>query len=304
MPSHPPVPDFTPTLDYHWSRANQRAFLEHLAITGSVTQAARHVAMSARAAYDLRYRRDGAAFRLGWAAAVIIARGRLADDLLERAIHGHAEEYVRSAPDENGDVHIRRHRTDSKLGMEYLKRLDKMAQGTCENSDELHLAQIIMGDWQTFLECLAPAEADEVGGAQEDHLAAIAGFLRERENGVNPLSSLLQNPGEECEVTRFLEDFAGDDIQFCLPTIEQQAAEMSVWLCDDNGEWRTDFPPPVGFIGEESGPFGSLYYERELTDAEYELQEKRHDLEQLPLRRAAHIAHAAWFGLDWDGPYD
>jgi hypothetical protein len=128
------VPSRTP--EYHWSPTNQRAFLEHLAIVGSVTLAAKHVGMSARAAYDLKHRRAGAAFKLGWAAAVLIARGRLGDDLLERAIHGFDEEYVRMPADDNGEVRIRRRRIDSRLGMEYLKRLDRMADSVAENAGE------------------------------------------------------------------------------------------------------------------------------------------------------------------------
>lgn len=44
----PLVPaDLTPAraTDCHWSPANQRAFLEHLATVGSVTRAAKHVGM-------------------------------------------------------------------------------------------------------------------------------------------------------------------------------------------------------------------------------------------------------------------
>ncbi|WP_260580284.1 hypothetical protein [Sphingopyxis sp. PET50] len=76
---------------YHWTPALQRDFLEHVAGTGSVRIAASRVGMSPSAAYQLRQRAEGAAFRLGWAAAVLLARGRLADELLDRAIFGHEE---------------------------------------------------------------------------------------------------------------------------------------------------------------------------------------------------------------------
>jgi hypothetical protein len=60
--------------DYRWTPACQRAFLEELACSGSVRAACAHVAKSPRAAYGLRFRRDGAALALGWDAAILIAR--------------------------------------------------------------------------------------------------------------------------------------------------------------------------------------------------------------------------------------
>src|SRR3546814_1439257 len=64
-------------------------------------------------AYALRIRRDGAAFRLGWDAAILIARARLADDLLARALTGH-EEVIRKDMDAG---EITRHRHDNRLAM-------------------------------------------------------------------------------------------------------------------------------------------------------------------------------------------
>ena len=52
-----------PASDY-WATAQQAEFLGHLAATGSVQLAAKHVGMSARAAHDLRHRADGAALRI------------------------------------------------------------------------------------------------------------------------------------------------------------------------------------------------------------------------------------------------
>ena len=66
---------------YHWTPALQREFLEHLAATGSVQVAAMHVSMSPSAAYQLRHRPDGAAFKLGWAAAVLIASHAAVEEL-------------------------------------------------------------------------------------------------------------------------------------------------------------------------------------------------------------------------------
>ncbi|WP_447931244.1 hypothetical protein [Sphingopyxis fribergensis] len=54
---------------YHWTPTLQRAFLEHLAATGSVKIAAVRVSMSPSAVYQLRQRAEGAAFHLGCSAA-------------------------------------------------------------------------------------------------------------------------------------------------------------------------------------------------------------------------------------------
>lgn len=273
--------------DYHWTPTNQRAFLEHLAVVGSVTLAAKHVGMSARAAYDLKLRENGVPFRLGWAAAVLIARERLGDDLLERAIHGYDEEYVRTPPDENGEVRIRRHRTDSRLGMEYLKRLDRMADNIAENAGELQLAQVIMSDWEAFLDRISPAEGGEGGNA------AVACWLAGRDNRFNPLAGLWEKPDEDCEVAQIPADFADEPEGETDPF--EAAEAMSVWYCEERGEWRTDFPPPDDFTDDERGVFGEEGYDRSLTEVENRIQYAVQAAALKPLRDAAEIARDRWF---------
>lgn len=111
---------------YHWTPALQRAFLESLATTGSVKIAGTSVGMSPRATYDLRHKPQGAAFRLGWAAAVLIARSRLADELLDRAIWGHDE--ITTVTREDDRSFTKRRRIESRLGLAMLARLDKMVE--------------------------------------------------------------------------------------------------------------------------------------------------------------------------------
>jgi len=73
---------------YHWTSRLQRDFLEAFATNGSVKISAAKVGMSPSAVYQLKQRPEGAAFRLGCAAALLIARGRLVDELLDRASGG------------------------------------------------------------------------------------------------------------------------------------------------------------------------------------------------------------------------
>lgn len=85
-PAHIPAP-----ASYHWTPQLQREFLEAFATNGSVKISAAKVGMSPAAVYQLKQRPAGAAFRLGCGAALRIARGRLVDELLDRAIWGHDE---------------------------------------------------------------------------------------------------------------------------------------------------------------------------------------------------------------------
>lgn len=71
-----------------WTAEKQRAFIQALAATASVTQAALSVNMSPRSCYDLRNAPDGANFAAAWDTAVRQAAFQLADRLLERAIDG------------------------------------------------------------------------------------------------------------------------------------------------------------------------------------------------------------------------
>ncbi|WP_447761864.1 hypothetical protein [Sphingopyxis panaciterrae] len=88
--AHNPATITAPGSD-HWNPKLQRDFLEAFATNGSVKISAVKVGMSPSAVYQLKQRPEGAAFKLGCAAALLIARGRLVDELLDRAIWGHDE---------------------------------------------------------------------------------------------------------------------------------------------------------------------------------------------------------------------
>lgn len=146
---------------YRWTLARQRAFLEHFAISGCVSHAANHVGVSPRAAYDLRHRRDGLLFGLGWGAAVLLARYRLTDLLLERAIDGVEEVAVRTSDREDGSAEVRRRKFDGRLGMAMLARLDRMAgamagPATEDSPEEAALYRAVAQDFESFLDRLSP----------------------------------------------------------------------------------------------------------------------------------------------------
>ncbi|MEM7667464.1 MAG: hypothetical protein AAF250_16585 [Pseudomonadota bacterium] len=71
-----------------WSAEKQRGFLQMLAATQSVAQAAKAVGMSRQSAYKLRARLDDAPFGAAWRMATRSARNALVEAALDRAING------------------------------------------------------------------------------------------------------------------------------------------------------------------------------------------------------------------------
>ncbi len=74
----------------------QRAFIAHLAATGIVSEAARHIGKSMEAIYKLRQRPGAEGFREAWDAAVDRGVARLESGALARAIEGEERMVVSS----------------------------------------------------------------------------------------------------------------------------------------------------------------------------------------------------------------
>lgn len=83
-----------------WTDEKQRRFIEVLADTGSVTQAAKVVGMSRESARQLRRAPHGAAFDRAWDAARVHAGRGLEDIAFDRAIEG-VEQHIFN---ENGEI--------------------------------------------------------------------------------------------------------------------------------------------------------------------------------------------------------
>ena len=90
--SHYDVPHFEPVPVQHrhdgWTPVRQRAFIEALAATACVEDAARSVGMSPKSAHRLRARADAVAFRDAWDVALDFAVGALQAAIFSRAVHG------------------------------------------------------------------------------------------------------------------------------------------------------------------------------------------------------------------------
>ncbi len=71
-----------------WTAERQRIFLNTLANTGRITEAAEMADITPRSAYRLRNHPQGTAFARAWDAAMMCASGRLLGVAMERAISG------------------------------------------------------------------------------------------------------------------------------------------------------------------------------------------------------------------------
>ncbi|WP_442802176.1 hypothetical protein [Sphingobium sp. CR2-8] len=258
-----------------WSPARQRRFLEVLAATGVIMLACEAVRITARSAYTLRQRRDGAAFRLGWDAAILIARARLADTLLARAIMG-TEETIRKDPDNH---EITRHRHDNRLAMSMLARLDRMADTPTEGSDAA-LARVVAQDFNAYLDLICAEEEAEqaaerdalprtgeeptarrmddaqlLDGARPDTPEPVAAdgdaalatalspgasaalFIAARMALHNPPKATFFTADERCELPPEPPLVLGD-----LPPEEAASNLRGLWWDHKLDRWRTDFP--------------------------------------------------------------
>ena len=74
-----------------WTSGLQRAFIEALADTGSVTEAARVSGMSVQSCYRLRRAPGSESFSAAWSAAIDAAANKLIDEAFERALIGSDE---------------------------------------------------------------------------------------------------------------------------------------------------------------------------------------------------------------------
>lgn len=294
-----------------WSPQRQRLFVETLAATGIVRAACDAVQISERAAYGLRLRRDGTAFRLGWDAAILIARARLADTLLARALEGQEEVITR---DEDG-TQMRRHRHDNRLAMSMLSRLDRMADQPAEGSDAA-LARIVAQDFTAYCDLLCPppdaapdapealpeAQAEAAPAAQATAApaqpsfattASVALFIAQRVALLSSAANIPQisDSQERCELppeppVRLME----------LPPEEAAGRLRGVWYDDALGRQRTDFPPPPGFDGDQSEePYDPDFYERDLTPEEEAALDAQDAVARLPYEIAAIRARNAFF---------
>jgi hypothetical protein len=301
-----------PRDSYHWTLARQRAFLEHFAISGCVSDAAHHVGVSPRAAYALRHRRDGVLFALGWQAALLLARHRLADALLERALAGQQDVSVRILDRDTDTIEVRRQRTDNRLGLTLLARLDRMAgagDAPTGSAREMEIVRLIAQDFEAFLDHLAPSDGVLDGPANPaacqqtvqdqftDAIVGVVAMLTTALEATHPLQQLLRKAPIHCELAQ---NFAKnpDAIDPAETEARDHARSLGVWYDGATGRLQTNFPPPDDFTGTAIGTFVlSEGYARDLTAWEAAIVTQRVSQVEHQFRSAATEARERWFNI-------
>jgi len=263
-----------------WTPEKMRLFHERFAECGVVREACEAAGMSARSAYNLRDRDP--LFAAGWEAASLKARTRLADEAFSRSLNGVVERIYK-----DGAIVAERHRYDNRLTMAVLARLDARIDRAEERGDP---RLNVVARWDEYLAALGE-------GRREDGLALFA------PPPAPPVLSAVEGPAACPERGRGdPQKNAGDRELRELP-LDGEAefeARMSrdphrVW--EDEEGWWTDYPPPAGFDGEESGRYGDFEYRRKLSPAEQAITDSDIAAIEAEDRAQAEAQRDAWFDL-------
>ncbi len=222
-----------------WDGPAMALFCQALAEIGVVTEACRACGKSAKSAYALRQREP--LFARAWESALSLARERLADDLLARSLKGSCEQIMR-----DGCIVGERHAYDNKLAFAILRRLDRRAEfgATFRTppADRIPCpVPAVSGDWQLLLDALSEERKQDAAIL----LTPLPPKSDEGNEGNNPP----------------IEGVEGDDV-------DEPYVPKRVWQEYRTDAWRTDFPPPPDFDGEEKGAWEEQGYSRTLTAAE------------------------------------
>lgn len=162
--------------------------------------------MSVSSAYALRRRAAGSSFALGWSAANLLARDRIADALTSRALDGQVETYTR-------------HRYDNRLASTLLARLDRQADDAA-GTPAYEAARLIAGGWDGWLHSMA-ADSSPAAAALFLQRRGVGGGEDERD-----LSPLLALAGAH----RWLR--AGADIAREVDTSDLDPAQRAGWTAE------------------------------------------------------------------------
>ncbi len=226
---HPPAP--ASRRADGWSCERQRIFLEALAEGATVEAAARLVGLSPASAYAFRQRAHGAAFALGWHAAMLLQRQKLADVLTARAFDGQVDTYTRA----DGTA-VTRHRHDNRLALALLTRLDRLAasEGQGDPHGEAQAARVVAGEWQAYLDVIAAEGGPARAGL---FLAARAAAVPDAGGGAGAGAGAGADPAAGLDPILSL---ARADLY--LRTGKGAAAEVDVADCDPaaRADWTAD----------------------------------------------------------------
>ncbi|WP_052507699.1 hypothetical protein [Sphingomonas hengshuiensis] len=307
-----------------WTADRQRAFLQALSEGSSVSHACQIVGLSVQSAYAFRRAARGAGFALGWQAAQLLAREVLADTLMDRALHGTQE--IRFHPDGSDTSYCK---YDNHLALKMLARMDRMAD-TAQREATHAAARLVAGEFDQFLDVIArdggparaglflgarlgaeavPADADDLAPVRA--LARADRWLRTHTDMAEPLATADLDPAARADWTaeQWARAEAAGLVALAPPPADPTPPEPKlpklsdlenpdgdpVWWDMVRDHWRTDFPPPEDFYGEEEGDYGEDGYSRELTDEERDMVEAPIRAEREARRAVEAVERDAWF---------
>lgn len=212
-----------------WTGEAMAKFLETLAETGIVMEACAVARKSREGAYALRRRNP--LFAGAWEQALANARDVLADNLLSRSIEGNVEQIIK-----DGEIVAEKHFIDNRLSLAILKRIDQRIDGSRNRKLVPAMSEQAEPDWDVAIRALHTAR-------EEDIAAALA---------------MLRGPEVDKVDTAVIDEIdAGDGAEsFDHPRI---------WREWQSGEWRTNYPPPPGFEGEQNDDWEGEDYRRSLS---------------------------------------
>ena len=286
-----------------WTPERIRTFLHALAASGCVTESAEAAGVTRQAAYALRASTKGRAFALAWDGAVRMSRGRLATDLLSRALNGNVETVWR-----DGVVVEQRHHHDNGLGLALLARLDRLA-AHATTSDA---ARYVADEFDQFVEIAAAGgegaaafvaargklgyrahEEAQVLERAENYIATGDGLPEGRKSGESSTDEFIRSlyeaacePDDEYEVEDQDEDEAGDG-DGDEPRCDAWDEDASGPECEDEDDVIEDYRPDMTLEEFQeavlAGPLGQFDDDDEDEDEVVEIPDG-FDIE----------AHAAW----------
>jgi hypothetical protein len=232
-----------------WTPERIAIFLNRLAEWGIVSDAAEAAGVTRQAAYALRNSAKGRAFQLAWRAALLLARRRLADDLMSRAVNGQVDQLWR-----DGQLWRERHRQDNRLGLALLTRLDRIAA----EADLDPAATIVADEFEQFVAIAADGGKDAADFVR--HRSSIGPGRREAEALERSENYLRYGGGHPREID--VSDIAADWQQSLAPEQIERGLRTGVLRKPRPGEaaddpvepglqrYVIDLPDlgPVGFI--------------------------------------------------------
>ncbi|UAK24669.1 hypothetical protein [Sphingomonas nostoxanthinifaciens] len=256
-----------------WTAERRRSFIALVAEGATVEAACARVGLSVASAYALRRRAGGAAFAMGWAAACLLARERLADVLMSRALDGQVDTYTRA----DGSV-VTRHRHDNRLAMAMLTRLDRLADprlaeptgdAAADAADPVQAARTVAGDFDAFLGVVGTG--DDAAAAHAFVSERIPQLPQLRAEEPAPRAARAADPDGEDDEEDYDEDEEEDEDD------AHEEHDGPVWYDPEDDALYTNFPPPPHFAAVQYGTFGDADYARLLTPEEEDAFDAREE---------------------------